>query len=66
MIKSATSRTQPMRTHPSDVRIGWVRRSLSLLLLFVAGVCFWNGLPDRLADDARQAAVADVTGPIRK
>ena len=55
-----------MRTHPSDVRIGWVRRSLSLLLLFVAGVCFWNGLPDRLADDARQAAVADVTGPIRK
>ena len=59
------SRTQPpARTHPSDVRIGRVRRSLSLLLLLVAGVCFWNSLPDRLADDARQAVVADAQGAV--
>ncbi len=48
------------QTDSSDANTGWVRRSLSLLLLPIAGVCFWNGLSDRLADDARQAVVADV------
>jgi hypothetical protein len=66
VIKLSTSRTQPpAHTRSSDVRIGWVRRSLSLLLLFVAGVCFWNGLPARLADDARQAVVADARAAVR-
>ena len=65
-MKLATSRMQlPARTHPSDTKIESVRRSLSLLLLFVAGVCFWNGLPDRLADDARQAVVADARAAVR-
>ena len=31
----------------------------------MAGVCFWNGLPDRLADDARQAVVADAQAAVR-
>ena len=48
-----------------DRRVGWGRRSLSLVLLVVAGVCFWNGLPDRLAEDAGNAVVADAQAAVR-
>ena len=49
----------------SDRRVGWVRRPLSLVLLVVAGVRFWNGLPDRLAKDAGNAVVANAQAAVR-
>ena len=39
-----------------------MRRSLSLV---VAVVCFWNGLPDRLAEDAGNAVFADAQAAVR-
>ena len=38
---------------------------LSLLLL-VAGVCFWNGLPDRVAEDVQSAAVSEAQAAVAR